>query len=124
MASTIGHTAGPAILSDGVACTNRHDGMAVVDAWHGNDDNLVCDDDLHHDLDRDRNGHRWGDDHRPEGDSPELSHRLVLVRNHERAGGTPYTNNRRSPMPLTPRAARPIWFSMPGGARGWSPGPA
>jgi uncharacterized protein len=82
------------LMSDGVACPNRHDGMAVIDAWHGKDDNPVCDDDLQDDLDRGRNTHRWGDDRRPEGDRRDLSNRLVLVRNHERAGGTPYTENR------------------------------
>jgi secreted PhoX family phosphatase len=68
--------------------------MAVIDAWHGKDDNPVCDDDLQDDLDRGRNTHRWGDDRRPDCDRRDLSNRLVLVRNHERAGGTPYTENR------------------------------
>jgi secreted PhoX family phosphatase len=65
------------LMSDGVPCPNRHDGMAVVDEWHGKDD-VVRDDDLHEDPNRDRR---------------DLSHRLVLVRNHEGAGGTPYTRN-------------------------------
>jgi uncharacterized protein len=82
------------LMSDGVACPHRHDGMAVVDEWDGKDDGFGRDDDLHEDPDRDRNSHRWRDHHRREGDHRDLSHRLVLVRNHEGAGGTPYTTDR------------------------------
>ena len=54
------------VMSDGVPCPNLHDGMAVVDEWHGPVQ---------------LNG---GD---PIDDGAA---RLVLVRNHEGANGTPY----------------------------------
>ena len=62
------------IMSDGVACPNLHDGMAVVDEWNGPE-----------------SGDAKPDDRRDGGDDDRgRSRRLVLVRNHEGAGGTPY----------------------------------
>jgi secreted PhoX family phosphatase len=83
-------------MSDGVRCPSLHDGMAVVDEWPTPDD-----DDRHERFDgryrsqHDRSGRsgrdyhgndRWDDDDRPR------SSRLVLIRNHEPADGTPYLN--------------------------------
>jgi secreted PhoX family phosphatase len=80
------------LMSDGVACPNLHDGMAAIGEWHGNDDEIGgegrCEADPYldhhhdpHDGDRGREADRGSSD------------RLVLVRNHEGAGGTPYLNN-------------------------------
>ncbi len=62
------------IMSDGVACPNLHDGMAVVD-----------------ELNSRELGEIQGDGRRPDGDDDRGgSRRLVLVRNHEGGGGVPY----------------------------------
>ena len=53
-------------MSDGVPCPNLHDGMAVVDEWHGSLPGIDPIDDG--------------------------ATRLVLVRNHETGGGAPYVN--------------------------------
>ena len=82
------------VMSDGVKCPALHDGMAVVDEWHGGDD-----DDLHRKHDPDRHGCRHGgddddDDRQWDDDRWNRSGKLVLVRNHEPAQGAPYLANR------------------------------
>ena len=89
------------IMSDGVRCPSLHDGMAVIDEIGGRfsafaDDHRregafiphVSDDHDDDDDDDDRHGHHGDDDgHRGRG---RRSGRLVLVRNHEQATGTPF----------------------------------
>jgi uncharacterized protein len=91
------------LMSDGVRCPALHDGMAVVDEFFGrfpkDDDFPSCDpeaDDRH----RDRRHEGFTDgrfDDRKHGRDDDKdrnrSGRLVLVRNHEPDGGTPYLNN-------------------------------
>jgi uncharacterized protein len=69
-------------MSDGVACPNLHDGMAVVDAYRSDRDK-----DDYGDEDWDK----WSKHGDPRRKGPD---RLVLVRNHEGAGGAPYIGNR------------------------------
>ncbi len=72
------------MMSDGVACPNLHDGMAVVDEWHSVDDD---DDD-----DDERRSARAGltaiDDGRPRA-RWRPAPAIVLVRNHEGDVGAP-----------------------------------
>ena len=95
------------MMSDGVSCPSLHDGMAVVDEIRGrfslfadlhrrdggfipqlrdfDDDDHDDDDDRHHGSDRDDDGGRHG----------RKANRLILVRNHEQAGGAPFLNRPR-----------------------------
>jgi uncharacterized protein len=75
------------IMSDGVACPNLHDGMAVVDEERGHDDD--CDDD--HGEQGERRDRDDDDEDRHGGHG--RSRRLILVRNHETAVGAPYVND-------------------------------
>ena len=68
-------------MADGVACPGLHDGMAVVDELNGRED-----DDRH----GRGNDDWWKDD--DDHDGGRRSGRLVIVRNHEEAIGTPYLN--------------------------------
>ena len=90
------------LMSDGVRCPSLHDGMAVVDEFFGrfpkDDDFPSCDpddDDRH--RDRRHEGFTDGRDndrkHDRDDDKDRRSGRLVIVRNHEPDGGTPYLNN-------------------------------
>ena len=72
------------VMTDGVLCPALHDGMAVVDVvgnGHGDDEG---DDDSGHGS---HGGH--GDDE----DDDQNDRRLILVRNHEVAGGVPFIND-------------------------------
>ena len=73
------------VMSDGVACPSLHDGMAVIDEWHGWD----RDDEDEHDGWHGTHGGDQGDDDDHHG---RRSSRLVLVRNHEPNVGLPYVN--------------------------------
>ena len=80
-------------MSDGVACPNLHDGMAVVDEWHSRDDR---DDDDDHDDDHRAKGGRTKDSSDRDDDDGHRgrrSGRIVLVRNHEGGVGAPYLAN-------------------------------
>jgi uncharacterized protein len=91
------------VMSDGVPCPALHDGMAVVDEFFGRfpkDDFPTCDpddDDRHRDRRHEgftdgRNNDRKHD-RDDDKDRHRRSGRLVIVRNHEPDGGTPYLNN-------------------------------
>jgi secreted PhoX family phosphatase len=80
------------MMSDGVATPSLHDGMAVVAEFHGRRGLRDLGDD-----DRD-DRHAWwrhhDDDHDDHRDRrSRRSGRLILVRNHEPATGTPYVND-------------------------------
>jgi uncharacterized protein len=74
-------------MSDGVACPNLHDGMAVVDDWEATDG------DPFFRADESREGPpSLGD--RPNEDRRRRSGQIVLVRNHEGGAGSPYVTGR------------------------------
>ena len=84
------------MMSDGIACPSLHDGMAVIDELHGdNDDDRRDRDDRGSNRRDDHYGRRDDDrgDH-DDDDDRRRSSRLVLVRNHEPGAGTPYILNR------------------------------
>lgn len=76
------------VMSDGVMVPPLHDGMAVVDEWHGDND----------DDDHERWGNHGrrsdGDDDDEDAERDDVRRRnsghLILVRNHEAAVGVPY----------------------------------
>jgi len=78
------------LMSDGIKVPALHDGMAVVDEWHDDDDN----DHGHDDRDGRRHGDDDDDDKQWDDDRWNRSGKLVLVRNHEPGQGTPYLANR------------------------------
>lgn len=77
-------------MSDGIACPNLHDGMAVVDAFSSHDWWEDDDEDEKRGLDsNDKDGHS----HRRR---KRHNNRLVLVRNHEGDVGNPYLTGKPS----------------------------
>jgi secreted PhoX family phosphatase len=77
------------LMSDGVVTPSSHDGMAVIDEVRRHDDRDDDDDD---DGDRGERGRHEGRDADDDDDEHRgrRSGRLILVRNHEQALGTPY----------------------------------
>src|SRR5262245_3052441 len=69
-------------MSDGVACPNLHDGMAVVDYVRSSDSEAALGDD----DDQGWRGNGRGDD----DDRRQRSSKIILVRNHEGDVGQPY----------------------------------
>ena len=78
------------LMSDGVKCPALHDGMGVIDEWHDDDDDDDDDWDDRHTF----QGHGDEDDDDHDDDRRRRSGKLILVRNHEPAAGTPYLQNR------------------------------
>jgi uncharacterized protein len=74
-------------MSDGVACPNLHDGMAVVDYWEATDG------DPFFRADESREGPPALGDRRND-DARRRSSQIVLVRNHEGGAGSPYVTGR------------------------------
>ncbi len=77
------------LMSDGVKCPALHDGMGVIDEWHDDDDDDDDDWDDRHTF----QGHGDEDDD-DRDERRRRSGKLILVRNHEPAAGTPYLQNR------------------------------
>jgi uncharacterized protein len=78
------------LMTDGVATPNLHDGMAVVDEWHGRGFDAGGDGDDRREFSLASRGDDDDDDDDNHGKG--WSRRLVLVRNHETATGTPFVN--------------------------------
>ena len=74
------------VMSDGVACPNLHDGMAVVDYVRSSDSEAALGDD----DDQGWPGPGRGED----DDRRQRSSRIILVRNHEGDVGQPYLTGR------------------------------
>ena len=80
-------------MTDGVACPNLHDGMAVVDEWRFDED---ADDADERESVRERQSKLF----RHDGDGSDWERRrprnskIVLVRNHEGSAGAPFVSNR------------------------------
>ena len=90
------------LMSDGLACPNLHDGMAVVDQWNTKE---VRDDDDDDDDESARARDCGTIETMTASSHGRRSSKIVLIRNHEGDVGAPYTTGKRS-ITYAPQGAR------------------